>query len=657
MSSIKAIEARWVANFKASPMVQDGVFNGDLANQLFYGFDDPETAPFSCGFLEFFMDEDGYLPDQRRERLAEYLAFIGIDIGAEQLKSATDSGRHTNEQLLRKAHDIFKYFTRLQLKIDMDKPFAGCVKEFYFFLLMASGGLAGRRSGGEAGRRTGGQEVRRTGGEADRRTGGEAVRRSGGEAVRRSGGQAVRRTGGEAVRRTGGETVRQELPEFYNKYVNIPEGYEQDEVAMDLFDRLEHSNESLFITGKAGTGKSTFVHYFTRNTNKEVLVLAFTGIAAINIGGQTIHSFFLFPLKPLLPGDEEIREFGGHTKRAKMIRKVDTIIIDEVSMLRSDVLQAVDHSLRINGGDMLRPFGGKQMIFVGDVFQLPPVVNRDDAVQDELFREVYDSQYFFDAPAYEKLMPDIFEFKKIHRQTNLDFVDLLNRVRDSSIDSAGLRQLNARYDADYVPDGDEFTIMLTATNHLANKENRRRLNELGGKSYYFRAEKDGKFNKDRMPADEVLELKQNAQVMFVKNDTAAEERRWVNGTIAIIEDIGESHIDVRMKDGTIHSIDPVTWENRQFNWDRSARRITSEVIGEFRQYPVKLAWAVTIHKSQGLTFDSVVIDLGRGAFVNGQLYTALSRCRTLDGIVLRRKIRQADILEDERLKAFWDTVG
>jgi ATP-dependent exoDNAse (exonuclease V) alpha subunit len=292
---------------------------------------------------------------------------------------------------------------------------------------------------------------------------------------------------------------------------------------------------------------------------------------------------------------------------------------------------------------------------VGDIFQLPPIVNSGDEVERELFKLIYESEYFFDSLAYKKLKPNSFEFEKVHRQQNQKFIELLNKVRDCSIDIVGITKLNERYNPSYLPKPEEFVIMLTTNNFLAKNENINKLSNLPYKSYFFKATITGDFKEDRYPTEPILELKRNSQIMLVKNDTENQGRRWVNGTIAKIEYIDDNKIEIKLKDGSSHSLQKETWENRQYQWDKGKGRITSKVIGTFEQYPIKLAWAITIHKSQGLTFDNVIIDLGSGAFVNGQLYTALSRCRTLEGLTLKRKIQQKDVIEDKRLIDFYET--
>lgn len=577
-----------------SPLVTRGVFNKRKARKLFRGYRNDYNAPFKEGFRRFKENYNHSRPLEELDELLRYLHYIGITVSKKAVLNALQSKKISVQQLLNKSFYILKHLSYCDERLNIYDPFHENLRDIQFFLKIEEA---------------------------------EAL-------------AAGTLTVPDATA----------LPDFYNKYIELPEGYENDATAKKLFELIENSNTSFFITGKAGTGKSTFIHYFTKNSRKKVLLVAFTGIAAINIGGQTIHSFFQFPLKPLLPEDPGIKIFSKNYPNRKIIESVDTIIIDEVSMLRADVLEGIDYSLRMNGGNPHKLFGGKQLILSGDVFQLPPVVNSDDEVEEELFSMLYKSEYFFDSIAYKKLKPVCFEFHKIHRQHNLEFIKLLNSVRDCSIKQEGLDKLNERYDANFTPGPSDFTIMLTTNNYLAKKENIQKLYNLPEKSYYFKATITGEFYEERYPAEPVLELKRNAQVMLVRNDSTGNGRRWVNGTIAIIENVTDTIIEIKLKNGSIYKLHKEKWENRHYSWDKEKGVITSEVIGSFEQFPIKLAWAITIHKSQGLTFDNVVIDLGRGAFANGQVYTALSRCRTLEGIILKRKITEFDVIVDERLK-------
>jgi ATP-dependent DNA helicase PIF1 len=593
---IKQIENIWRQNFKKSPLITDGTFNPSIAHQLYYGPDKDSDLPFKEGFRDF--NDNCYISDTESNiaSLLQYLHFIGITISQKSISDSIASGTSSYKSILKKAFYIFKHLAGYGEDLNIDDPYQENMGDLDFFLRIEEG------------------------------------------------------ANGEAKQLTLFDEL--ELPDFYNKYIELPAGYENDKTAQKLFDLIENSDKSIFLTGKAGTGKSTFIHYFTKNTEKNVLLLAFTGIAAINIGGQTIHSFFRFPLKPLLPNDPDITIFKPFFQKRKILEKTDTIIIDEVSMLRSDILEGLDYSLRRNGGNPNKIFGGKQLILVGDIFQLPPVIDNADEVESELFKIIYDSEYFFDSVAYKQLNPETFEFNKVHRQTNEEFISLLNKVRDSSIDINGIDELNKRYNPSFTPKPEEFVITLTTNNYLAKSENVTKLNSLPYKSHFFKANITGDFKEHKYPTEPVLELRRNSQILFVKNDSIDKGRRWVNGTIAKIEFIDDEKIEIRLKDGSAHTLQKETWENRQYQWDKNKGRITSKVVGTFEQYPVKLAWAITIHKSQGLTFDNVIIDLGSGAFINGQLYTALSRCRTLEGLVLKKKIRYKDIITDFRLVTF-----
>ena len=594
--TFRQIENIWIQNFKESPLVLDGVFQHLIARQLYCGPIINSDFPFKQSFQYFRDNFDFSQAESNIDALLEYLHCIGITISKKAILDSVTSGKVSYQNILTKIFYIFKHLASYDQSLDINDPFHNNMGDLLFFSRIEEG---------------------------------ESM---------------------EAKQLTIFDEI--ELPDFYNKFVDLPVGYENDKMAKKLFALIENSTQSFFLTGRAGTGKSTFIHYFTKSTKKNVLLVAFTGIAAVNIGGQTIHSFFRFPLKPLLPNDPDIPVFKQYAQKRKIIEQTDTIIIDEVSMLRSDILEGLDYSLRMNGGNPQKHFGGKQLIFVGDIFQLPPVVDSTDEVESELFKSIYDSEYFFDSIAFKILSPKIFEFEKIHRQSNEDFINLLNKVRDCSINSSEIEELNKRYVPNHAPSPEEFTVTLTSNNYLAKSKNITKLNSLPYKSHFFKATITGDYKQDKYPTDSILELKRNSQIMFVKNDLGGEGRRWVNGTIAKIEFIDDDKIEVRLIDGSLHSIQKETWENRHFQWGKNKGRITSKVIGTFQQFPIKLAWAITIHKSQGLTFDKVIIDMGSGAFVNGQLYTALSRCKTLETLTLERRIDLNDLIKDERLINF-----
>lgn len=600
MSNIKSIEKKWIDNFKKTPLVDKdrGVFIVNYSHQLFYGRQDESySADFPEHFLNFYNSYENTDRDVVIDHLIEFLHFVGIKIRKESITTHLNTYPDDFSKLLKKSYYIFKALAHYHEELDINNPYYDNNGDLFFLLRIESG---------------------------------------------------------ESIH--GGQLnlfEDQELPDVYSKFKSFPEGYEKDTDVQQLFTRIESNNDCFFITGKAGTGKSTFIHYFALNTKKNVILMAFTGIAAINVGGQTIHSFFRFPLKPLLPEDHEIPTFQNYTQKYKIIAQVDTIIIDEVSMLRADILEAIDFSLRKNGGNPDKIFGGKQLLFIGDIFQIPPVVDSTDEVENFLFTDIFKSQYFFDSPSYRAIYPVYFEFLKSHRQKNdTEFVDLLDKVRICKVDEQTLTKLNERYNPAYIPRNEEFVMNLTSNNAIAYAENIKRLESLSYNQFSFEAEISGEFSEERFPTGKTLVLKKFAQVIFIKNDPA---RRWVNGTIGKVDFISDDLIEVRLADNSVHKLGKEIWENRKYKYDRSQRKIVSEIIGTFTQYPIKLAWAITIHKSQGLTFDNVIIDLGTGAFVTGQVYTALSRARTLKGITLKKKLRKEDIISDSRIINFYET--
>lgn len=599
MPNFRIIERKWLENFKACPLIdkETGTYNSQYAKQFFYGRqEDTYPSEFPQDFSKFYKTCDKIERDIAIENLLEFLHFVGIKIKRENIKNHLEKYPNDFTKLTKKSYYIFKELAHYENSLNINNPYRNNSNDLFFLSRIESE---------------------------------ESIK----------GGQL-----------NLFEDI--ELPLLYKKLSDLPEGYENDKTAMDLFRRIENSNDSFFVTGKAGTGKSTFIHYFAEKTQKRVLMTAFTGIAAINVGGQTIHSFFRFPLKPLLPEDHEITIFEKYSQKFKIIEKIDTIVIDEISMLRSDILEAIDFSLRKNGGNPNKLFGGKQLIFVGDIFQLPPVLA--ESIEGIRFDEIYKSEYFFDSHSYKKISPEYFEFIFSYRQKDdLAFVELLDKVRVCKVDDATLNKLNERYNPDYLPKIEEFVINLTSNNAIANSENALKLRELPYSELPpFEALIINEFQESKYPTSKILELKKNAQVIFIKNDIG---RRWVNGTIAKIDFITKDFIEIRLQDGSIHKLEKETWENRRYKYDKEKKRIVSEIIGTFTQYPIKLAWAITIHKSQGLTFDKVIIDLGTGAFVNGQVYTALSRCRTFNGITLKQKLRHEDIISDRRIIDFHET--
>jgi ATP-dependent DNA helicase PIF1 len=414
------------------------------------------------------------------------------------------------------------------------------------------------------------------------------------------------------------------------------------------FDALENTNECIFITGKAGTGKSTFLRHFVANTKKQVVVLAPTGIAAINAGGSTVHSFFRLPFRPIVQDDEEIHRFSKSTEKFKILHKMDTLIIDEVSMLRADLIDAIDQSLRVNGGQPDKPFGGKQVIFFGDLFQLEPVVQNNE-VERYLFTEYYKSHYFFDARVFREAHLSCIELRKVYRQSDPDFINLLDSVRLKKADDSDLEKLNSRIDRYFEPRTEDLYVTLCTRNNIASGINEYELGKLGTVEYVFKGIVENEFSMKQLPTEEILVLKEGAQVIFIKNHPAG---KWVNGTIAKVNSLGPEKIEVQLPNGDLEEVMMETWENKIYRWDAMNRRVKSEVIGTFKQYPIKLAWAITIHKSQGLTFDRMILEMGGGTFAHGQLYVALSRCRSFEGLILREPIRYKDMIIDDRVIKF-----
>ena len=411
---------------------------------------------------------------------------------------------------------------------------------------------------------------------------------------------------------------------------------------------MENGGGNVFITGKAGTGKSTLLEYFRDTSQKKIAVLAPTGVAALNVRGQTIHSFFKFKID-ITP--DKIRKIPRG--RENIYREFDALVIDEVSMVRADLMDCVETFLRMNGPHPGRPFGGLQMIFIGDLYQLPPVVA---SVDREVFTHRYESPYFFSSrafadPAFDM---DFIELEKIYRQTDGDFIALLNAIRNRSAGEDDIDRLNSLLDPDFEPSDEDFYITLTSTNDQANRRNRARLDALPGRARVLYGLLEGDFDRGSLPTEEELSLKKGAQVMFVNNDRKG---RWVNGTLGRVSGLPSAKeedgpIRVELTDGEEVDVTPALWELFAYHYDRTSGNIVTEPTGSFIQYPLRLAWAVTIHKSQGKTFDRVVIDVGRGTFAHGQVYVALSRCTSFRGMVLAAPIRREHIRMDWRVVTF-----
>ena len=409
--------------------------------------------------------------------------------------------------------------------------------------------------------------------------------------------------------------------------------------ALDLFDR---SPDSLFLTGKAGTGKSTLLQYFMDQTKKNVVVLAPTGVAALNIGGQTIHSFFKF--KPGITLDEAIK-LGKKAKKKAFYQKIKIIIIDEISMVRADLLDAVDLFLQ-TAKENKKPFGGIRMIFIGDLYQLPPVVNFQER---ECFFSLYKSPYFFTAKVMENPLFKLcfLELEKIYRQKDELFIETLNAIRNKTVTDAHLTLLNSRVIKNEIDD--EGSIYLTATNQAAAIINEEKLSKIKKKNVSFEADILGNFAEKMAPTDKKLKLKVGAQVMFLMNEPSG---LWVNGSIGKVIEIGFDEIEVELTTGKVVTVHRHIWKMYNYFLDEVTKVITQEEVGAFEQFPLKLAWAITIHKSQGKTFDKVIVDLQRGSFAHGQTYVALSRSTSLEGLFLKSEIQKGHIRMDYEVVKF-----
>ena len=420
-----------------------------------------------------------------------------------------------------------------------------------------------------------------------------------------------------------------------------------DPVFQLAVDFVNQTSKHLFLTGKAGTGKTTFLKYISQHSHKQALVAAPTGVAAINAGGVTLHSLFQLPFEPYIPNSRIKDTFKFSKQKQDLLRQAELLIIDEVSMLRADMLDAIDATLRFIRRNH-KPFGGIQMLYIGDLFQLPPVVKDEEWT---LLKEYYESPFFFHAKVLQHTPPLYMELKKVYRQREQQFVDLLNRVRNNELSEADRALLNERYQPNYRPSGDNKQIILCTHNYQADRINTERLAAIPQPAYTFSGEITGEFPEYALPTDRQLQLKVGAQIMFIKNDSG-DERRYYNGKIAEVTGISGDKILV-CPEGSQEAfpLTPEVWKNVRYTVNKEKNEIEEEELGSFRQYPVRLAWAITIHKSQGLTFDHVVIDAGR-AFAAGQAYVALSRCTSLDGIILQSPITPECILTDAHAVAF-----
>jgi len=421
-------------------------------------------------------------------------------------------------------------------------------------------------------------------------------------------------------------------------------------------DFVRYTGRNIFLTGKAGTGKTTFLHSLQENPSKRMIVTAPTGVAAINAGGVTLHSFFQLPFGPFVPGSETFernkqRQFRFSKEKKRIIQSLDLLIIDEISMVRADLLDAVDAVLRRHRRND-RPFGGVQLLMIGDLHQLSPVARHDEW---QLLQQHYESVYFFSSKALARTELVTIELQHIYRQSDARFIKLLNLVRDNRLDSSSMAELNQRYIENFTPDEEQGYITLTTHNSSAEAINQKRLQALTEKEHRFQAEISGDFPEQMYPTPADLVLKERAQVMFVRNDPSG-DKLYYNGKIGRITAVSGTTISVRCPgDRDEIVVEPVSWENIKYTVNQEHREITEETIGKFEQYPLKLAWAITIHKSQGLTFNKAVID-AEAAFTHGQVYVALSRCKTLEGMVFSSPIGSHGVETDQAVLCFDENV-
>lgn len=416
---------------------------------------------------------------------------------------------------------------------------------------------------------------------------------------------------------------------------------------------IEQTDTNVFLTGKAGTGKTTFLKELRANSPKRMVVVAPTGVAAINAGGVTIHSFFQLPLSPYVPGmtfsEKGRKQYSFSKEKKNILRSLDLLVIDEISMVRADLLDAIDSVLR-RYKDHSRPFGGVQLLMIGDLQQLSPVVKENEV---HLLAPHYETFYFFGSHALKQSHYVTIELKTIYRQTDAQFVGILNAIRERRIDSTLLARLNERYIPNFQTKTGDGYIRLTTHNHTAQQYNEQQLAELPSTAHSFKAEVKGNFNEALYPADAVLTLKRDAQVMFIRNDESG-QGRYYNGKIGQIQEVSPHNITVQCDDGAVFKVEQTEWANSRYTLDETTKEIREEIEGTFRQFPLRLAWAITIHKSQGLTFEKAIIDAA-ASFAHGQVYVALSRCKTLEGLVLASPVTASAIISDDTVSDFMDS--
>ena len=423
---------------------------------------------------------------------------------------------------------------------------------------------------------------------------------------------------------------------------------------------VRHTDKLVYLTGKAGTGKTTFLKYIKDTTNKNTVVLAPTGVAAINAGGVTIHSFFQIPFGPFVPDDSRLRTTATGTEnretiyttfryredKREIIENLELLIIDEISMVRADMLDVIDRILKAFRKKPYLPFGGVQVILIGDTFQLPPIADNE---QWSILSQFYKTPFFFSSKIIEQNTPLYIELKKIYRQNEQEFIDLLNRIRVSQVTANDYSVLNAKYNPTFSGNGSDYIILATH-NNIVNETNLTKLNQLTTELFTYDANVTGTFPDKHKPTDHFLKLKVGAQIMFIKNDTG-KYKRYYNGKIGKIKELEEASISVVFDDGSEVEVERAVWNNIEYSYNREQKKIVEEIVGTFEQFPIRLAWAITVHKSQGLTFEKVIADLGR-AFAPGQVYVALSRCTSFSGLMLKTQLNSYAIKTDPRVIEF-----